>query len=204
MTMPTTRWRAYLVPAVLAVFGVVCLVWVALQSSRSSAFREQHLERAAAAPEAASAAADATLASAARGEPVDNGLGPDGVVGVLEIPRLGVKEVVAYGDSDETLDIAIGHLPDTPLPWMGGNSVVAAHRDTHFRELRHIRSGDVIRLTTRRGTFEYSVKDRLIVDPDDVWVMAPSRTRRLTLVTCYPFAYVGPAPQRFIVQADAK
>jgi sortase A len=125
-------------------------------------------------------------------------------VGVLEIPRLGVSEVIAYGDDDETLDTSIGHLPDTPLPWVGGNSVVAAHRDTHFRELRNIRSGDLIRLKTRKGVFAYRVTDRLIVDPDDVWVMAPTKTPRLTLVTCYPFNFVGSAPHRFIVQADAE
>ncbi len=193
--------RRHAVPAALVAVGTLCLVWVAYQSLAASAFRTKHVDRMEAEAPAAPAPTPALPA------PVigpDEGIGPDGVVGVLEIPRLGVSEVVAYGDSDDTLDIAIGHLPDTPLPWVGGNSVVAAHRDTHFRELRHIRSGDMIRLKTRKGVFEYHVKDRLIVDPDDVWVMAPTAGRRLTLVTCYPFNYVGSAPQRFIVQADAR
>ena len=85
-----------------------------------------------------------------------------------------------------------------------GNSVLAAHRDTHFRPLRDIRQGDLVRLKTRKGVLEYRVKDTMIVAPEDVWVMAPSTERRLTLITCYPFNYVGSAPQRFIVRADAK
>jgi sortase A len=100
--------------------------------------------------------------------------------------------------------VAIGHLLDTPLPWAQGNSVLAAHRDTHFRPLRDIRHGDLVRLKTRKGVFEYSVTDTMIVAPTDVWVMAPSEERRLTLVTCYPFNYVGSAPQRFIVRAEAR
>lgn len=134
----------------------------------------------------------------------DDGLGPDGVVGVLEIPRLDFSEVVASGDDDKTLKVAIGHLRDTPLPWANGNSVFAAHRDSHFRPLRNIRHGDLVRLKTRKGVLEYAVKDTMIVAPKDVWVLAPTKTRRLTLVTCYPFNYIGAAPQRFIVQAEAK
>lgn len=188
--------RTVLPAAFLALVGVVCLGWFTYHSYRAEAFRDRHV----AALEASARPPD-VLPVLARPE---DGLGPDGVVGVLEIPRLGVSEVVAYGDGDETLDVAIGHLPDTPLPWVGGNSVVAAHRDTHFRPLRDVRTGDLIRLRTKLGVFEYLVKDRLIVDPDDVWVMAPSKAPRLTLVTCYPFDYVGSAPQRFIVQADAR
>jgi sortase A len=199
------NFRRHALPAALSVVGLFCLTWVTYQSLAASAFKARHLERVAA--EAAAPAAGATpLAAADMPPPVlgpDDGIGPDNVVGVLEIPRLGVSEVVAFGDEEETLDVAIGHLPDTPLPWVGGNSVVAAHRDTHFRELRNIKSGDLIRMKTRKGVFEYHVKDRLIVDPDDVWVMAPTKTRRLTLVTCYPFNYIGSAPHRFIVQADA-
>ena len=203
MTFPDAR-RTSFFAALLALVGVACLGWFAYHSYRAEAFRDRHVaaleEEESEASGASSPAADVLPASM----PPEDGLGPDGVVGVLEIPRLGVSEVVAYGDTDETLDVAIGHLPDTPLPWIGGNSVVAAHRDTHFRPLRDVRTGDVIRLRTRRGVFEYVVKDRLIVDPDDVWVMAPSESPRLTLITCYPFNYVGSAPQRFIVQADAR
>ena len=124
---------------------------------------------------------------------------------MLEIPRLKLSEVVASGDDDKTLKVAIGHLADTPLPWASGNSVLAAHRDTHFRPLRDIRQGDLVRLKTRKGVLEYLVKDTMIVAPDGcVGHGARPEERRLTLVTCYPFNYVGSAPQRFIVRADAK
>jgi sortase A len=125
------------------------------------------------------------------------------VFGVLEIPRLRFSEVVAEGDDDATLNVAIGHLPDTPLPWTIGNSGFAGHRDKHFRALRGISIGDHIRLKTEGGTFDYRVKDKMIVSPQDVWVLAPSTDRRLTLITCYPFSYVGRAPQRFIVKAES-
>jgi sortase A len=185
--------------ALIAV-GLLCLAWVAVEVLTAATFRATHRARVEADLPAASAAA--TPASVPPGD--DSGVGSDGIIGVLEIPRLGVSEVVAAGDSDATLKVAIGHLSDTPLPWADGNAVLAAHRDTHFRPLRHVQYDDVIRLKTRRGVFDYRVRDRLIVDPDDVWVIAPSKTRRLTLVTCYPFNYVGSAPQRFVVLADAR
>jgi sortase A len=185
--------------AILLSGGALCLLWVAYHSVEAATFRHTHVARIEAAlalpddaPGRRAAVADST------------NIGPDGVLGVLEIPRLGVSEVVASGDSDTTLKKAIGHLADTPLPWAGGNSVFAAHRDTHFRELRHIRFGDVIHLKTAKGVLEYRVTDRMIVDPTDLWVLAPSKKRRLTLITCYPFGYVGAAPQRFIVIADAR
>jgi sortase A len=122
-------------------------------------------------------------------------------VGRLEIPRLHLSVMVMEGDDDATLARAVGHVPGTALPWETGNAVMAGHRDTFFRPLKNLRSGDEIRMTTPRGTFNYRVVRTEIIDPDDVSVLAPMPNRSLTLVTCYPFAYVGPAPQRFIVQA---
>ena len=186
----------------LALFIVagVTAAWVAYGSVRAAVYREVHIAKIENAP---LPTAPVVVADAAVVDP-DDGVGPDGVVGVLEIPRLKLSEVVASGEDDSTLKVAIGHLLDTPLPWAQGNSVLAAHRDTHFRPLRDIQHGDLVRLKTRKGVFEYFVKDTMIVAPTDVWVMAPSKDRRLTLVTCYPFNYVGSAPQRFIVRADAK
>jgi LPXTG-site transpeptidase (sortase) family protein len=187
----------------LALFVVAGLgaAWVAFGTVRAAVFREANIARFENPPPVAAAPARAENAGNA-GD--DDGLGPDGLVGVLEIPRLNLSEMVASGDDDKTLKVAIGHLPDTPLPWATGNSVIAAHRDTHFRPLRDIRHGDLVRLKTRKGVLEYTVKDTMIVAPSDVWVMAPSDDRRLTLVTCYPFNYIGSAPQRFIVQAVAR
>ena len=98
---------------------------------------------------------------------------------------------------------AVGHLPDTPLPWQRrGNVALAAHRDGLFRPLENIRIDDDVRIVTPRGEFHYRVTKTHIVDPDDVWVIAPTDTPTITLITCYPFSFVGNAPRRFIVQAE--
>jgi sortase A len=190
------RRRWHLLERLLFVAGMACLVWVAFVTVRAEHYKRTH-------PVSFTERASAATPTSAHGPiSIDAGVGPDGVVGVLEIPRLELSEPVAEGDDDGTLAVAIGHLPDTPLPWRGGNSVLAAHRDTHFRALRTILIGDRLTLRTPHGVFEYRVADKMIVDPDDVWVLAPSEGRRLTLVTCYPFSYVGNAPQRFIVRAE--
>jgi sortase A len=123
-------------------------------------------------------------------------------IGTLEITRLGLSGVVVEGDSDAVLDRAIGHLPDTPLPWKDGNSALAAHRDTVFRPLRDVRLGDVLRLKTPHGDFDYRVSETLIVKPDEVWVLDPTPVTTLTLISCWPFNYIGNAPERFIVRAE--
>jgi sortase A len=190
----------------LALFVVagVTAAWVLYGSVRAAVYREVNIARIENAPVPAPLPAATVVVADPKAADEDDGLGPDGVVGVLEIPRLKFSEVVASGEDDKTLKVAIGHLLDSPLPWAQGNSVLAAHRDTHFRPLRNIQHGDLVRLKTRRGVLEYNVTDTMIVAPTDVWVMAPSEGRRLTLVTCYPFNYVGSAPQRFIVRAEAK
>lgn len=123
-------------------------------------------------------------------------------IGRLEIPRIGLSAMVAEGDDEKTLKVAIGHLPDTPLPWQVGNSALAGHRDSFFRPLRHIQVGDDIRLATAHGTLRYRVTRHTVVDPEDLWVLDPSPTAALTLITCYPFDFVGPAPRRFVVHAE--
>jgi len=123
-------------------------------------------------------------------------------IGVIEIPRLGLSSVVLEGDETAALMLGVGHLSDTPLPWRGGNSVFAAHRDTFFRGLGGIRKNDVIRFKTADSVFDYHVRDTRIVNPTDVQVLAPTKTSTLTLITCYPFTYIGPAPKRFIVRAE--
>ena len=123
-------------------------------------------------------------------------------IGRLKIPRLGLDVVVAEGDDEKTLKVGVGHLPDTPLPWQQGNSALAGHRDSFFRPLRDIQVGDDIHLTTAHGTLRYRVTRHTAVDPSELWVLDPSPTAALTLITCYPFDYVGPAPRRFIVHAE--
>ena len=122
-------------------------------------------------------------------------------MGRIEIPRLGVSAVIRAGSDARTLRLAVGYIPGTALPGDGGNIGLAAHRDTFFRRLRDIRADDEIRLVTPEGTFSYIVEKTNIVGPRDTWVLNHTPEPALTLVTCYPFSYVGSAPQRFIVRA---
>jgi len=126
----------------------------------------------------------------------------DSLIGVLAIPNVSLSVAVVEGDDDQALRIAVGHLPDTPLPWEEGNSALAGHRDTFFRALEQVRGGDDVSLATRHGTLRYRVKSVAVVSPDDVAVLGSSTSANLTLITCYPFQYVGPAPRRFVVQAQ--
>ena len=124
------------------------------------------------------------------------------VIGRMEIPRLDVRTVVRAGSDARTLRLAVGHIPGTALPGEAGNIGLAGHRDTFFRRLRNIRSDDEIRMVTAEGTYVYRVARTHIVQPEDVWVLNATTRPALTLVTCYPFSYIGSAPQRFIVRAE--
>ena len=123
-------------------------------------------------------------------------------LGRLEVPRLGLATLVVQGDDEKSLLVGVGHLPDTVLPWQDGNSVLAGHRDTDFRPLKDIRVGDVIRFQTATVTYDYVVRATSIVEPTDLTPLRATPGPTLTLITCYPFTFVGAAPQRFIVYAD--
>jgi sortase A len=120
---------------------------------------------------------------------------------VLRIPKIRLAVPVLRGTDDLTLNRAVGHIDDTALPGTDGNSGIAGHRDGFFRGLKAIGPEDAIELETLRGTEVYRVERTWVVDQDDVSVLDPTPARSLTLVTCYPFYYVGPAPQRYIVRA---
>jgi len=123
-------------------------------------------------------------------------------LGVLRIPRLQLEAPLLAGTDEATLDRGLGHIEDTALPGgEGGNVGIAGHRDGFFRVLKDIAEGDVIEIQTLAGKDVYRVQRTWIVEPDDVSVLDPTPTRALTLVTCYPFYFVGSAPQRFIVRA---
>lgn len=122
-------------------------------------------------------------------------------LGRLEIPRLNVSAIVRAGSDARTLRLAIGHIGGTALPGEPGNIGLAAHRDTFFRRLGEIRKDDLVRVVTIDGTYVYRVESTQIVEPEDTWVLNPTEEPALTLVTCYPFRYVGSAPRRFIVRA---
>lgn len=123
-------------------------------------------------------------------------------LGRIEIPRIGLAVMILEGVDEGTLRRGIGHIPGTPLPGQEGNAAIAGHRDTFFRALRNIRKGDEILLTTLAGSYRYQVRATKVVDPEDTDVLDASRDHILTLVTCYPFNFIGSAPQRFIVRAQ--
>jgi sortase A len=127
--------------------------------------------------------------------------GPGGLIGRIEIQRLGMSIVIVEGMDKPTLRRAAGHIAGTAMPGQLGNIGIAAHRDTFFRPLRNIKRDDIITLTTLRGEYNYRVVSTKVVDPSDVAVLNSDGTEILTLVTCYPFYFVGSAPNRFIVRA---
>ncbi|HUR32515.1 MAG TPA: class D sortase [Vicinamibacterales bacterium] len=178
----TARW----VERGLLAVGLVCLAWVGGVVLQTAAYQLEQNERLArVTPFAGTATAD-----------------PDPLIGRLDVPRLGLSAVVMEGDDEKTLKVAVGHLPDTPLPWQNGNAALAGHRDTFFRPLRRVKVGDEIRLTTPHGTFQYRVTRHMVVEPDDLRVLEHSPAASLTLITCYPFNFIGPAPRRFVVHAE--
>lgn len=123
------------------------------------------------------------------------------LIGRIEIPRVNVTSIIREGVDDDTLSRAVGHIPGTPVFGEHGNVALAAHRDTFFRGLKGIAKGDTIRVQTPDSRYEYHVVSTKIVKPEDVGVLASDGTDTLTLVTCWPFSYVGHAPKRFIVHA---
>lgn len=125
-----------------------------------------------------------------------------GLIGRIGIPRLALSVIVMEGTSSKTLRRAAGHIAGTALPGQPGNIGISGHRDTFFRPLRHIERNDLITLTTMSGEYRYRVLSTSVVGPDDVAVLEPGGNEILTLVTCYPFYFVGPAPNRFIVRAE--
>jgi sortase A len=124
-----------------------------------------------------------------------------GVIGELEVPRLGLKAIIVQGDSAKLLRRAVGHLPETALPGEAGNVALAGHRDGLFRPLRDVRPGDSITLRTPDREFQYQVEWTAVVPPTAVRVIQQTSEPALTLVTCFPFYYVGAAPERFVVRA---
>jgi sortase A len=129
-------------------------------------------------------------------------VGLDGLIGHIEIPRLGVSAVVVEGTEESALRRAAGHIEGTAFPGQAGNVGIAGHRDTFFRPLRNIKRDDVIALTTLHGEYRYRVVSTKVVSPSNVAVLNPDGHEILTLVTCYPFYFVGSAPERFIVRAE--
>ena len=122
-------------------------------------------------------------------------------LGQLRIERLGLKAAITEGERASVLRRGVGHLTDTPWIGQGGNVALAGHRDTVFRSLRKIETGDVIEIVTAEALVRYQVEKTAVVAPDDLTVLESSGRSTLTLITCYPFSFFGSAPDRFIVHA---
>ena len=190
--------------------GIICLVLGAallgwLISARVGETRDQRnwarqLEARLAARQSLTRAAETM--SPTRPRAVGTAGTTSGIIGRLEAPRLGISVITREGTDASTLESAVGHIANTALPGEAGNAAFAGHRDTFFRRLRYARAGDRIIVTSVSGRHEYVVRDTRVVSPKDVSVLDPTPEPTLTLVTCYPFRYVGPAPERLIVRAD--
>ncbi|MEP7352545.1 MAG: class D sortase [Acidobacteriota bacterium] len=125
-------------------------------------------------------------------------------VGSIQIPSLHLSTVIFEGSTESTLAVGVGHVSGTGYPGKPGNVVLAGHRDSFFRPLEKVRVGDRIEVTSNGQSAVYEVKNTRIVDPSEVSVMASTGGHTVTLITCYPFFYVGSAPKRFIVQGVEK
>ncbi len=183
-----SRWvRVGWLSRLLVAAGVLLLGYVAavkLEATWAQRWAARQLE------EQRETDAEARLAPAA-GQPV----------GRLIIPRLELDVVALEGVDRETLERGAGHFPGTALPGQTGNASFAGHRDSFFRALRDVRHGDEVRLQTPAGDYAYRVTETRVVGPLDVEVIDPVEGRHLTLVTCHPFDWIGPAPRRFVVRA---
>jgi sortase A len=184
---------------VFLAIGIIAFCWFAaghIHAAREQAALSRELEAARRSAEAASGThAGIRIPEEA---PV---LATRALIGRIEVPRLRLSALAREGVDVRTLRGSVGHVPGTALPGHAGNAAFAAHRDTFFRPLEGIRKGDTVMVTTPEGTHRYTVFNTRVVDPSNVSVLRSGQLSQLTLVTCYPFDYVGSAPKRFIVEA---
>ena len=186
-----SRLRSFLVQqklsAALMLAGVVLLGYVGSEywamHSEQQALRRQWQQQQARMPAAASSSA------------VEQ---DDGLTRV-SIPKIDLDVIVLEGTNHKALRLGPGHLKTTPLPGETGNSVISAHRDTFFRHIYELNKGDLIQVRRSGRTYIFEVIGKKVVEPDDVSVIQNTRDARLTLITCYPTYYIGPAPERLVV-----
>ena len=197
---------------ILLLVGVICLgifLWSWIDTrvfeAQQNEVLDQTLAEHRALPVKATPASETDALSSFQRAEKKVGIPPPGegeLLGRIRIPSIDVTAVVVEGVGKKSLRRAAGHIPGTALPSEGdGNVGIAAHRDSFFRGLKDIREEDTIELTTLDGTHRYKVEWTKIVQPSDTSVLTPTDEPALTLVTCYPFYYVGSAPKRFIVRA---
>jgi sortase A len=197
-TMRRGTWL-HAIEYVLLAIGATLAVWAAATWLQTWHFQRLPV------PASTSAVADRALPrEAAHNEPKSSPAPP--AVGSwlarLDAPSVHLSTTVLEGSDDGTLRGAAGHIEDTAFPGQEGNIGIAGHRDTIFRPIRNVHVGDLLVLTTTDRVFHYRISNTMIVNPNDVYVLDPTERPTLTLVTCYPFTFVGHAPRRFIVRAE--
>jgi sortase A len=187
------EWTLLTSGAVLLAIVSVAAVRAALVQTRAEAHFEKRVGSA--------LAGGGPLDAAPRAAPLR---APGELLGRLDAPTADLSVMVLEGAGADVLDRAVGRIPGTASPGEPGNMGLAGHRDRHFRGLRHLSVGDPLRFASDAGIAHYEVVDLRVVEPEAVEVLAPSDHAVLTLVTCYPFYYVGDAPQRFVVRAEQR
>jgi sortase A len=194
--------RRRLLRSLFLLTSIVCLGWVVVAHARMH-FAQRGLRQ-----ELIDSRSDGSrLDRPGGGHPAD-GRDPElplhsgEVVGRIEIPQAGLDVMALEGVRSDLLDKGVGHFPDTSLPGFRGNAAFAGHRDTFFRPLRNVVQGDTVRVTTSWGRYTYAVRAIRVVDPDDVAVLEDQHGEQLlTLISCYPFDWVGPAHRRVVITA---
>ena len=202
--LPVARVCARVFESALFAVGAGCLAFYAVACTSSSWFqaREHEAFEQALAAHIQSEAHDHSDWSEARVRRYEEAAGVAvQALGRLEVPDARVSVMLLDGTDDLTLNRAVGHIEGTALPGEPGNVGIAGHRDGFFRGLQHVKVGDPISLTTLDGVADYEIESIEIVAPSAVEVLAPTAQPSITLVTCYPFYYVGDAPQRYVVHA---
>lgn len=184
----TSDWKSFVSP-VLLVLGAILLGYVA--SQYYGMHREQQRLRAKWETQQKTTATE--LNSAKEQGPPDDGLIQ------LEIPKIELSAIVVNGTTRKDLKNGPGRIIGTPLPGEAGNSVISAHRDTFFRHIYELKPGDEIDVQRNGKALRFEVTGKKIVDPDDLSVLKQTQETQLTLITCYPTYYIGPAPQRLVV-----
>jgi sortase A len=155
----------------------------------------------AASPQSASSISSTSAAGSGSSEVDRVILAPGTIVGRLVITRIRLNVMVVEGTDDKNLNRAAGHVIGTALPGESGNIAISGHRDTFFRPLRNLRKNDDILLEAAAATFRYRVESMTVMTPEDTEVLSGTSDDTLTLITCYPFDFVGSAPNRFIIRA---
>ena len=190
----TTQWISRLcLLAGTVLFGFWCVPTVyglVFSHVVLSRFQSQHAETVAWSPGRVAAYRNALKVAAPTAE------------AVLRIPRVGIEVPVMEGTSKLVMNLGAGHIEGTASPGGAGNVALASHRDGYFRHLKDVRVGDRIEVNSAQGANVYKVDSLQVVSPSDVSSLQPTAKPVLTLVTCYPFFYLGPAPQRYIVRAS--